>query len=290
MDPVEIFRSYQRAACDERAFVLHAVGIASELVWNGRTWSLLVPPETASAAIDQLMRYERENPPRRRPVVEEPNHRLAWLGSATYVILMLLVGFLAGRYAYGADWYRAGALSAAAVQDGEFWRAVTALTLHVDVGHLLSNLGFGLFFGFLAGQLLGPGLAWFSVLLAAAAANLFNAWIQSSDYSSIGASTIVFATLGLLAAYSWRRRTGAGGRWPYRWAPLIAGIALLGFTGVGGERTDVLAHLTGFLAGVGGGSALSLLRRRPRASVQWTLAAAALAAIALAWITALQGR
>jgi rhomboid protease GluP len=287
MDPVEIFRSYQRSSCEERAFVLHAVGIASDLAWNGRTWSLLVTGETASAAIDHLLRYEREKPPRRRPAAEEPNHQLAWLGSAIYAAVLLLVGFLAGRYTFAVDWFGAGALSARAVWDGEFWRAITALTLHVDVGHLLSNLGFGTFFGLLAGQLLGPGVAWSSVLLAAASANLINAWIQSESYSSIGASTAVFATLGLLAAYSWRRRAGASGRWAYRWAPLIAGVALLGFTGIGGERTDVLAHLTGFLTGTIGGSALALLPGRPGERVQLIFGLLALTAVLAAWCAAL---
>jgi hypothetical protein len=30
---VEVYRSYRRADCDERALVLAAVGVASELVW-----------------------------------------------------------------------------------------------------------------------------------------------------------------------------------------------------------------------------------------------------------------
>jgi len=64
----------------------------------------------------------------------------------------------------------AGALVAGPTRGGEFWRAVTALTLHLDVGHLLANLGFGTVFGLLAGQLLGAGVAWATVLAAASAA------------------------------------------------------------------------------------------------------------------------
>jgi len=48
---------------------------------------------------------------------------------------------------------------------------VTALTLHVDSGHLITNLGFGMLFGYLAGQLLGPGIAWASILAAGALGN-----------------------------------------------------------------------------------------------------------------------
>ncbi len=77
---------------------------------------------------------------------------------------------------------------------------------------------------------------------------------------------MVFALLGLLAAYAWRRRADSGERWAYRWAPLIAGVFLLGFTGVGGENTDVLAHLTGFITGSATGWWLGRLSQIPQAT------------------------
>jgi membrane associated rhomboid family serine protease len=201
--------------------------------------------------------------------------------------VLLGVGYLAGSLALGVDWLDAGALDAAPTRGGESWRAVTALTLHLDVGHLLANLGFGTVFGLLAGQLLGPGVAWASVLAAAAAANLFNSFIQPATHSSVGASTAVFATLGLLAAYAWRRRHDQGDRWAYRWAPLVAGVILLGFTGAGGERTDVLAHLTGFAMGALAGVAHARWRVPRGALAQCVAGLSALAAIAGAWVLAL---
>ena len=282
-DLVEVFRSFWRNACEERAFVLHAVGIESQLQWLGRGWALLVPVDRHPAALQQLVQYDRENPPRRRPVLPEPLHRGAWLGSLAYIAVMLLVGFLAGGFALGRDWFTTGAMIADQTLAGEYWRAVTALTLHVDVGHLLANLGFGAAFGLLAGQLLGAGVAWCSVLVAAAAANLLNALLAPAGHSSIGASTAVFATLGLLAAYSWWRRRDAGDRWAYRWAPLVAGVILLGFTGSGGERTDVLAHLTGFAMGAVAGVAHAALPLPRGRLAQWVASIAALLVIAGAW-------
>ncbi len=287
---VEIFRSFWRSACEERGFVLHAVGIPSQVVWLGRAWALVVPVAQQAAALTHLEQYERENPPRQRTASLEPLHRGAWLGSATYAAVLLLVGYLAGGLAFHADWLDAGALVAGPTRGGEFWRAVTALTLHLDVGHLLANLGFGTVFGLLAGQLLGAGVAWATVLAAASAANLLNAFVQPAVHSSVGASTAVFATLGLLAAYAWRsRRDDPGDRWAYRWAPLVAGVILLGFTGAGGERTDVLAHLTGFAMGALAGLAHATVRV-PRGPVsQWASGALALAAVAYAWMIALPG-
>lgn len=284
---VEVYRSYWRPACDERAFVLHAVGVPSQTTWNGRDWSLYVSFEHEAEARAQLKRYERENPPRGRSAPPEPLHDGAWLGSLGYALVILSVGFLAGSGAFYSDWFDAGSLRALPVRGGEYWRAVTALTLHLDVGHLLANLGFGTVFGLLAGQLLGPGIAWASVLVAASCANLLNAWIQPEMHASVGASTAVFAALGLLAAYAWRKRSGETERRAYRWAPLIAGVFLLAFTGASGENTDVLAHLTGFAMGAVAG-ALHASWRLPRGQVAQVLAGTLnIALVAGAWVLAL---
>jgi membrane associated rhomboid family serine protease len=285
---VEVYRSHWRPACDERAFMLHAVGIGSQVMPNGELWSVLVLPEAAAAAVTHLRGYERENPPRRRVLARpEQMHPHAWIGPATYVFVMVLVAWLAGHRMFADNWLAAGVLNTAAVRAGEVWRACTALTLHFDVTHLLSNLGFGAFFGWLASQLLGPGVAFGGAFAAATLANAINASLLPANHVSAGASTLVFAMLGLLAAYAWRRRSDSGERWAYRWAPLIAGVFLLGFTGVGGENTDVLAHLTGFITGTLTGWWCGRLTQIPGPRLQWLTGVGALATIATAWWAAL---
>jgi membrane associated rhomboid family serine protease len=202
---------------------------------------------------------------------------------------MLLVGYLAGANAFNADWLESGALLSGAVRQGELFRAVTALTLHLDVGHLLANLGFGTVFGLLAGQILGPGIAWASVLAAAAAANLLNAFLQPEMHGSVGASTAVFATLGLMAGFEWRRRASAPERRAWRWAPVVAGVFLLAFLGTGGENTDVLAHLTGFATGAAAGVAHAMWRVPRGKAAQIVAGVASLAVIAATWAMALAG-
>ena len=248
-DLVELFQSLSRPQCDERVLVLQSVGIGSQLVFAGGRWHLFVSAADASFARQQLERYARENPPRPIPAAAPAMQPYAEFGSLVYALVLVLVGYLAGVSAFDLDWLGAGGLQAGDVQRGELWRTVTALTLHLDVAHLVANLGFGMLFGYFAGQLLGPGVAWASVLGAAVAANLVTALVQTPAHSSAGASTAVFATLGLLAAYGWRQRHAIVERWAYRYAPILAGVALLAFLGVGGERTDVLAHLAGFVTG-----------------------------------------
>ncbi len=107
------------------------------------------------------------------------------------------------------------------------------------------------------GAILVPD-GWLLLAGAALAGNFAVAVVHRSvAYHSLGASTAIFAGLGLLTG----RAIRVAGRQPRRWlgpfAPLWAGISLLALYGAGGLEVDVLAHLTGFLAGVGLGFAFA---------------------------------
>ena len=132
---------------------------------------------------------------------------------------------------------------------------------------------------------MGIGVAWLSIVVGAALGNAIDASWMPTEQRSIGASTAVFATLGLLSAYAWSRESAPQLRWARRWAPIIAGIILLAFTGAGGERTDVVAHITGFVAGGGLGALWGKVAptRVMNRGLQWIAGLLALALIALAW-------
>ena len=95
------------------------------------------------------------------------------VGAAAYAGVLILFAAVEDLTLLGIDWRAAGRLHAGDVLGGEWWRTVTALTLHLDLGHLTANLAFGLFFGLFAGRYLGSGLAWCSILLAGAGGNGF---------------------------------------------------------------------------------------------------------------------
>ena len=145
------------------------------------------------------------------------------------------------------DAFDLGEMDAARVQAGQWWRAWTALTLHMDGPHLAANLAAGVWFGYLAGRQMGVGTAWFLTVTGAALANLLEGLFGPPEHLSVGASTAVFACLGAMSAYSWRERYQLPQRWARRWGPLVAGVILLGWTGAGAEgtQTDVIAHVAG---------------------------------------------
>jgi membrane associated rhomboid family serine protease len=277
---------------DERSYVelslvLVARGVEHRGTRSTEGWRLSVPAADAQSASAEITAYQAENSPhlRQRRGVAEIGR--GGVGVAVYAAVLLVVFVCVRRIAFGFDWLAAGRLEAGRVVAGEWWRAVTALSLHLDVDHLASNLAFGAFFGYFVGRYLGAGLGWLAILGAGALGNVLNAWVQSPEHRAIGASTAVFAALGLLSAYTWRRGLLQRMTWRARVAPIVAGIALLAFTGTGGENTDIFAHLTGFIAGFGTGAALAAVEipRSPR--LQWVCAALAAAAVVGAWASAL---
>lgn len=271
----------------ELSLVLTARGIEHRRLFEPpRGWALAVRASDRAGAEDEIASYRAEHAVAPAPPPPLAHHAGAWHGVAAYAAVLMLFAVLAEQAVLGIDWRSAGMVIANAMFSGEPWRAVTALTLHADTGHLASNLAFGGFFGFFLGRYFGPGVAWLAILGSGAAGNLLNAMIQPAEHRSIGASTAVFGALGLLTAHAWRRGPGHGSL-RARLAPIVAGIALLAFTGTGGENTDIFAHLTGFVAGFGAGAVLSRLDVSRMPHVQPVCAAAACGILALAWALAL---
>jgi uncharacterized membrane protein YccC len=71
--------------------------------------------------------------------------------------------------------------------------------------------------------------------------------------------------------------------------PLGSGIALLAFLGMGGERTDIFAHLAGFGSGCLLGASIGFLENRLEFPVRYQLALglAAVMMFTVAWSLAL---
>jgi rhomboid protease GluP len=283
-----VFRG-TRALCREYSLVLESKAIEHNVLEGENGWILAVPPELFVRAEDELARYAAE-PSVSAPTPIAPRlYAGASIGSVAYTLILLLAAYAAGQHLFDADWYSAGEVDAGTGR-GEWWRAVTALTLHVDPEHLFGNLFSGIIVGAAATRLVGPGVAWGIGCLAGALGNLVEMWIAPVSHRAIGASTAVFALLGLLTGLAWSERMQLRERMWYRWAPLIAGICLLSFFGAGGEHVDVLGHLLGFLFGVAAGWLYPYagISRNHGMRVQIAMGICTLCLIALAWFLALR--
>jgi len=288
--PIEtVYRSRDKKACFEQTLVLEAAGIRHEIQREADEFVVLVAVADGERARAELAAYAHENLDRPIRVEVLPRHTGAWLGVYGFVALLLVADILKNRNVLGWGWFDAGRAQAELIRQGQWWRTVTALTLHADAAHLIGNIIVGSLFGLFAAQLLGPGLAWLCVLTAGAGGNALDALVRPPEHTSIGASTAVFAALGLVASYAWTRRRHLNLSAPMRWAPIVGGVILLGYLGTGGARTDVFAHVAGFgcgalLGAIFGqfGDHLVLTTRG-----QSALGLIALAIVVLAWAAAL---
>jgi rhomboid protease GluP len=254
---VVVYASRHLRDCEERGLVLEALGIPHLTASRfGESSQLLVPADRAEQASQQLAAFLRENKPA-VPTPAVPWDPISTRLAALYVGLLLGGFWLQHQLAIPFDWTATTALTDGVWSRGEWWRVITALTVHADAGHVLANLVVGLAFILLCGRYLGAGFAGLTVLLVAVAANAIESALLPPLASSVGASTAVFAALGLAAGLAWAWQSRHRLAWPHRWAPLVGGAVMLTYLGTGDSSTDTLAHLLGFGGGLIAGAAIA---------------------------------
>jgi membrane associated rhomboid family serine protease len=260
-----------RRQAREWGLVLQSMKIGFELRYRGDGWVLWVPPAHRVRALEALEAYEQENanwpPPR---VEDRPRHAPSAIVPAAFAALAAFFALTTGPAKSGSIWFRIGTADAQQLLT-EPWRMVTALTLHADAKHILGNLIAGSIFGAALSRRLGPGAALFAMVIAGFAGNAANAvYHYAEGHYSIGASTAVFAAVGVLATVQFvmdrDRPKHRKRRVVEILGPIIGGLALLGALGSGGGvhggKTDLWAHLFGFLAGAAVGLGAGWLERR----------------------------
>jgi membrane associated rhomboid family serine protease len=257
-------------------------------------WQLLVPTDQYQIACQELILYETEN--RNWPPPPPDERKLHENTASTIWIFILLAIFhnitqqqinLIGHHP--VNWMELGNAHAEKILQGEWWRLITALTLHSGVLHLVSNIALGGIFMVRLCRLLGSGRAWLLVLASGGLGNLLNALVQSPNHQSIGSSTAVFGAVGLLATINMLHyRSNLRQRWPL---PIAAALGLLALLGASGENTDIGAHLFGFISGIGFGLVENYFMQgieRPSKQLNRVLAIFSTTLVLVAWWMALK--
>lgn len=278
---------YRRAKeAHEHGLVILAMGLPYWLIPGEDGYGLYVHARYEAAVVGQIERYHNEN--RMWP----PKEEVLPSGQGSAYSLALFVVVLWGFFLVADDAMVEAGLLSAGFLSGDWWRPVTALTLHGGWDHLMGNTVGGVFFMMLVFRFTGYGLGWFAVLASGILGNAINiAILAGAGHRSIGASTAVFAALGLVVGCRLLQAHRAGGwRWPRQlWIPVIGGVILLGMLGAGGERTDVMAHVWGFAAGGAAGAAIGFLRLDLKTDrlPQTVFSVLTVAILAAAWTAAL---
>ena len=243
-----LHRPVSKAQAEIWSLVLTARDVPHKILYSVNGCRIAVPPDHENWAATELEKYENEN--REWPLMFEAT---SWYPNAQSTFWTLLILTAVFSISFSENWRgRLIAIGSGDVDsilhDGQWWRLVTALTLHTDPPHLLGNMMMGGLLMIWLCSLLGIGLGWGITLLSGILGNLINALVHGEAHSSIGSSTAIFGALGVIIAF----QTLSARRFSLRDCaiPLGAGFALLGFLGAHGERTDLGAHLFGFLSGL----------------------------------------
>jgi len=264
--------------------VLTAAGIPHWLQSTESGVTVLVADTDADKAREALDAYDEETRSIPIPAVTAAVATdTAWI--IGFALGAALLGFFAvtGPAASDSRWFEHGAAAAGLMLHGEPWRAATALTLHVDMMHVVSNAiamallvppvvqGFGV----------GGGLC--LMLAGGAIANLIAAALQAPEHVAVGASTATFAAIGILSAI----QLSATGRASRKWW-IVPAAALLLLTMLGTSRTaDALAHAVGLVTGGVLGFAVAVVRRPLAEPLQWALVVVTALVIVACWHFAL---
>jgi rhomboid protease GluP len=252
------------------SLVLISQGIESTIdLSEDSSWGLTLVSKDHALALRILEQYRAENrhwPWRQKLTSKGVLFDWASLG------WVLLVGIFFWIQTHTASSFRdAGLMDAIAVTHGEWWRLFTAIFLHADIGHFALNASIGLFLLGLTMGNFGTGFGLLAAYLAGAGGNVATWLIYTNGHRSLGASGMVMACVGLLAAQAIFGGAPPARRWRYIAGGVATGTMLFASLGLS-PGSDVLAHFGGFVSGILLGCLLLLAPRLSRNAVGNTLA------------------
>lgn len=227
------------------SLVLLSQGISHRLLRSIEgPFLIFVLPEHEARAREQLELYRKENPPKE----ENPPIPLSFSLQPLWVLLAPTI-FTLIDFSDKVNLHSRGISDAGKVLKGEWWRALTAQTLHGDTRHLASNLLCGyIVMNMITFRIPLLRLAPF-IAVAAAIANICVSLTVKTDFRSLGFSTFVFAAIGCLSVIEFRLMPKETHGLLRRFAPLCGAASLAVFLGLG-ENADILGHAYGFIAGL----------------------------------------
>lgn len=243
-----LFANLDAARTDLVVLILSSQEIRSNIKYRTDTFDILVSPVDISKALRAVTTYDRENK-FFRTRLQQSDLKLSSFKSYTAFAIMILISvihILCIEYGIHEQIILRFGASSFFIQQGDTFRAVTALFLHTDTSHLLGNIAGMLIFAAPLISVAGFGKGSFLLLASGTTGNLITAWMHQTVRISIGSSTAVMGAAGLLAAYQMTQKKSFSIN---IFMPLLAAATLVGLFSQG-ENTNLSAHVFGFLSGL----------------------------------------
>lgn len=254
---------------------------------TGEGWGLVVSAEDYPAAIEAIRLHRQEN---RHWRWRQP---ISWRGLLFDWRVLFWAALTVAIYYFSQttrpDLRFVGRMDNAAVQAGEWWRLFTAIFLHADIAHLIANVSFGLILlGLVMGRF-GGGLGLLAAYFAGLMGNVAGLILYSQTHLGVGASGMVMGGLGLLAAQSLAFARNHPVQQKHVFRGILSGVMLFVLFGLS-PGTDVIAHFSGFVAGLIFGGLLLLVPTRWQTStpLQFCAGLVLVASIIAPWWAALR--
>jgi membrane associated rhomboid family serine protease len=259
-EPTSIASGLTQRQADDVVVLLAALGISARSAPEpAGTWSIGVDARDAAQAsaivLDEypagfVARPVAAAGPARTTPLAQP-----WLGRGTWAVVLVVVacvGWFVRMHAGGVEPTRArllalGAITWDQVWVGEWWRLASALFVHFDGAHLVTNMLTLLIVGPPLASLLGPWRFLIIFFLTGVAGNLASHVLAASASLKGGASGAIAGVLGALGGTS--LDAGWGGRFK-RWQVVGALAAIYALLVGAAPGADHVAHLGGLVAGV----------------------------------------
>lgn len=255
---VTIFNHLNQEQAKTFSLVLNSSGIGHRVVGANGGFRIEVPEPYIDAALTAIGQYQTENPTigSDRSGRHSPPAPTTLSGIAV-ALLLLCVHLSVSASSAPEDYIDVFGASAHHILDGEVYRCATALVLHADAAHIAGNMVGIVLFGGAVCTITGSGVGWLMILACGILGNLMNALAYETGHLSVGASTAVFGAVGILCTLQAVKAGTHGKDWKRTILVYGAGLALLAFMGAS-ARSDLGAHLFGFLSGVLVGGAYRL--------------------------------
>ena len=251
--------------------VLASQGLVSTVTRIEDQWGVMVAEDDYDRSVETLRIWKNENLGWKwlNPLPTAAGKFFHW-GSLAWALATVAIYF----WSTAPGIKEAGMMDSQMVAAGQWWRLFTAVTLHADLPHLLSNITSGLILLGLAMARYGTGIALLIAFLSGVGGNVAGFLLYPDAHRGLGASGMVMGALGLLAIASpadgWDRQVGIGLIMRGIVATFLM-LVLIGFS----PRSDVVAHVGGYVGGVVFGLVMMHLSAKALKDSITSLAAAA---------------